>query len=101
MTSEVGYVVVIRHNKRKGGDFVSAKPFYGLFGWYSLSGMCKTLGVSPHVKRCKGLTLEDISRETEANQYLEELQHHGATRLEEPEPILFNIPMLVEKLLGI
>ena len=55
MTSEVGYVVAIWHNKRKGGDFVSAKPFYGLFGWYSLSGMCKTLGSSPHVKRCKGV----------------------------------------------
>ena len=102
MTSlkNAAYVVTLRYRKEMGGDFVSSNPFVGLFGWASLVRMCKTLGLILHVKRCKATTLDEILRECENFSYIDDLRHHGTTRLEDSEPVLYDLSSLIDRLLG-
>ena len=92
-----GYVV-LQYPKPQGGDYVSPNPMVGLFLWGSLVRLCKLLGLVPHAKGCKASTLEELLKESESK--IDSLRHHGITRLEAPEQVLYDIESLVDRLLG-
>ena len=45
-------------------------------------------------------TADEILRECENLSYIDDLRHHGTTRLEDPEPVLYDLSSLIDRLLG-